>query len=724
MKNISNLAFSELVDGIFKDAMSTKLNFQVKNFMRQDPSVLDTEDSLKDALRIIIEEKIDAVPIVSKDNEIVGIVTKTHLLREIHNGGGLDSKILNLMKRKPLLTSPYDDSVQLIKIPIGNIPVVENGHIIGLVTISDTVRACFTSFAMLLEEIKTIINSNPNGIITFDVNGRIRIINSYAEKMLDLSSADVLGNKISNNFIDLKVKEIIRTGNTVIGSKLFFKDKILIISISQVKHYDTVIGAVVVLQDISSFDNISEELKYTKELKSYLDSVIESSFDGIYLTDKDGKILLINNAFTRITGIRREDVLFKTMEELVETGIFREPIPLNDIAKGEPVTFSQDVGTGKSVLVTSNPIYEDNIISGIVHNVRDITELNKIKSRLEMVEGLSRHFKDQLKSLKSTGRYIGSSHTTKQLIKYIIRMSKNDATVLLLGESGVGKDLIAEIIHENSPRNDHSMITVNCSAIPDNLIESELFGYEPGAFTGADKKGKIGLFELASGSTLFLDEIGDLPLNLQAKLLRALHNKEITRIGGKHPKKIDVRIIAATNQPLKKMVAEKRFREDLYYRLNVVPIKIPPLRERKEDIPDLLGHFTHMFNKKYGLNKRFDEKIIREFINSDWPGNVRELENAVERSMVTCTDEIIYNIDYLNFSEAEPRFSFPIDIDYRSALEEYEKGLIFDALERFGTTRKVAEKFGVSQPTIVRKAKKYGIKLRNKSLSTLTLNEK
>jgi PAS domain S-box-containing protein len=604
----------------------------------------------------------------------------------------------------------------LIKIPIGNIPVVENGRIAGLVTVSDTVRACFTSFAMLLEELKTIINSNPNGIISSDINGRIRIINSHAEKMLNISGPEVLGNKIPNTSLDLKMKEVLRTGNTVIGSKLFYQDKILIISISQVKHYDTVIGVIVVLQDISNFDNISEELKYTKELKSYLDSVIESSFDGIYLTDKLGKVLLVNDAFTRITGIKKEDILFKMTSELVENGTFKQPIPLDDIIKGEAITFTQDVGSGKSILITSNAIFENKNITGIVNNVRNITELNNIKSKLEMAELLSKHYKDQLKSMKSFGKYIGGSTESKELIKHVVRMSRYDATVLLLGESGVGKDLIAEIIHDNSPRNDQIMITINCSAIPDNLIESELFGYESGSFTGADKKGKIGLFELANESTLFLDEIGDLPLNLQAKLLRAIQNKEITRIGGKHPIKIDIRIISATNRPLKEMVDGKLFREDLYYRLNVVPIHILPLRERRADIPDLVGHFTQMFNKKYGLNKRFDEKVIRNFINSDWPGNVRELENAVERSILTSTEEIISNIDYLDLPPATQQQNFPVIIDYKSALETFEKELISSAFQQFRTTRRVAEEIGVSQPTIVRKAKKYGLNLRNKAI--------
>ena len=715
MKHISNLSFIDQVDRVLADAKYAKIDVRVAQYMRPNPSVLNVDAKLQDAMKIILEERIDAVPIVDYDNAIVGIITKTHALREIYRGGDINASVTDVMKKDLTITSPDEDSVALIKIPIGNIPVVDNGHLVGLVTIPDTVRACVASFVMLQDELKTIINSTHNGIITCDVNGKMRLINPAAEKMLNISRFDVLGKEISNTFLKLKMKEVIATGKTVLAGKLFYRGRILITSVGPVKHYDSIVGAIAVLQDISDFESISDELRYTKELKNDLNTIIESSFDGIYLSDNSGKILQVNDAFTRITGIEKEEIINRTTEELYNDGIFKQSIPLADIHKGKPVTISQEVKTGKSILVTSNPIFENNIVTRIVHNVRDITELNKLRDRLEKVERLSQHYQDQLKIMKSSGKYISKAPKTKALIDLVMRISKVDATVLLLGESGVGKDLIAEILHENSLRKDRVMITINCAAIPENLLESELFGYEPGAFTGAHKKGKIGMFELANGSSLFLDEIGELPLALQSKLLRVLHKRELTRLGGNRPIKVDVRIIAATNRALQEMVTNKLFREDLYYRLNVVRIQIPPLRERKEEIPELVWHFTQIFNKKYGFNKRFDGKVILEFLNSEWPGNIRELENAVERIMVTCPDEVIRNTDYLKApqtrSPEDKQQDFPADFDYRSALEEYDKELIINALSRFRTSRRAAEQLGVSQPTIIRKAARYGIKI-------------
>ncbi|MEZ4579127.1 MAG: PAS domain-containing protein, partial [Desulfobacterales bacterium] len=318
---------------VFSGFNDSPFESKVKNFMRSMPSILTEDANLKDAIKIIVEEKIDAVPIVNHDDNLTGIVTKTHVLRAIYKTGSLDTGIMDVMKHDPLTTTPEYDSIELVKIPIGSIPVLEDSRILGLVTISETVRACFTSFAMLLEELKSIITSTPNGILTSDTKGRVRIINSQAEEMLNMPRREVFGKRISNNFLRLNVMEVINTGKTIVGKKFFYKDKIFFVSFSPIKHFEKVIGAKAVLQNISHFDSISEELKYTKELKSYLDSIIESSFDGVYLTDTFGKIIRVNDAFTRITGIPKEEILYKTSAELVEEGIFKSPMPLEDISK-------------------------------------------------------------------------------------------------------------------------------------------------------------------------------------------------------------------------------------------------------------------------------------------------------------------------------------------------------------------------------------------------------
>jgi PAS domain S-box-containing protein len=614
------------------------------------------------------------------------------------------------MKINPEVTAPQENILPLLRIPIGSLPVVEDGRIAGLVTLSDTVRACFSSVLMLHEELQTVLQSAHSGIISIDKDLHIQIINAAGKRMLNLSSKDILGQSIPNIYLALKMKDVMDTGQTIFGDKLFFNNRILITNISQLRHKNEAVGAVAIIQDISDFENISEELKYTKELKGELDTIIESSFDGIYLTDNFGKILRVNDAFVRITGIKKEELIHKTMKELFEGGIFKQDIPLLDILKGEPITISQEVNTGKTILVTSSPIPDNhNNIIRIVHNVRDITELNRLKKQLEKAENESQHYKEQLQIMKSN-KYIAKTQKSKDLIKLVMNLSKIDVTVLLLGESGVGKDVIAEMLHENSLRKERPMISINCAAIPENLMESELFGYDPGAFTGANKKGKIGAFETANGGTIFLDEIGEMPLALQSKLLRTIQKKEIAKLGGNTLTKIDVRIIAATNRDLWDMVTQNLFRKDLFYRLNVVPITIPPLRERKEEIPDLVFHFTQLFNKKYDLNKRFDEKIFPELLKYDWPGNIRELENIVERSMITCSDDLIDHIELVDFNGNESPNDLPDyiqEMKYKPAVAHFEKEIILNALREFGTTRKAAAHLGISQSALVRKVAKY-----------------
>ncbi|HEX7576381.1 MAG TPA: sigma 54-interacting transcriptional regulator, partial [Candidatus Methanoperedens sp.] len=610
------------------------------------------------------------------------------------------------------------DISTLITTNVGCLPVVTNRRVVGMVTLSDTVRAYFNSIINLKEELDTVINSAYNGIITIDTDGNVRLINSAAEKILGMLKKDILGRPLSQILPDSNLYDVVRSGKTDFGQKIKFEDKILVTNKSPLAHKDNIIGAVAVFQDISDFELISEELHYTKSLKEELATIIASSFDGIYLTDSFGRILRVNEAFTRITGVGSEELLNKTVDELVERGVFKHAIPLQALAAGRPVTISQEVRTGKTILVTSNPIMdEDGHISRIVHNARDITELNNLKNKLEQTENLSQHYREQLNKIKISNKYIAKARSSKALIELVMRLSAVDTTVLITGESGVGKEIIAEILHENSDRRDKLMVPINCAAIPENLLESELFGYEAGAFTGASRKGKSGVFELADGGIIFLDEISELPLNLQSKLLRVLQQKEITRLGGNKPLKVDVRIIAATNQNLLDMVARKEFRNDLFYRLNVIPVKIQPLRDRKEEIPDFVSHFTKLFNKKYKLNKRLDERAVYDLMQYNWPGNVRELQNMIERNMITSEKDVINNLD---FGEDKPdryridtAFKEPISaLKLKTAVENLERDIIQEALHHHGTSRKAASALGISQPTIVRKASKYKIKMK------------
>jgi len=369
--------------------------------------------------------------------------------------------------------------------------------------------------------------------------------------------------------------------------------------------------------------------------------------------------------------------------------------------------------TGKRVLITGNPIFNKlGEIVRVVTNVRDITELIELKQDLEQREKQAARYQNELAQLRSSrvdDNVVVESSRMRHSYDLATWVGQVDSTVLILGESGVGKEVIAQTIVFSSGRRDEAFIKVNCGALPENLLESELFGYEKGSFTGADKKGKLGMFELAHKGTLLLDEVAEIPLNLQVKLLRAIQEQEIMRVGGTRPIKLDVRIIAVTNKDLEELVRKGKFREDLFYRLNVIPITVPPLRERKEDLAPLIEHFLRKYNEKYRLKKSIRRDVIELLLQYGWPGNVRELQNIVERMVVLSREDVVglENLPLQIKSLLEHKQQFFGDAaelnSLKKAIFELEKRLVLAALQQYGTTRRAAEALGVDQSTVVRK---------------------
>ena len=412
-------------------------------------------------------------------------------------------------------------------------------------------------------------------------------------------------------------------------------------------------------------NNIESALKKISELKKKLDcnnecdivnlncieldAIIESSFDGIYVTDGKANTLKINKSYEKITGLRRKDMINRNMYDLQKEGYISKSATLMVLKTKKSSTIEQEFSTGKKVLVSSNPIFDDKgNISMVVTNVRDITKLYELQDDLLKNMKLTEKYYSEIEAMRiqylNLTDIIAKDITMINLLEIAKRVANVDTTVLILGETGVGKEEIAKFIYKNSKRKDKNFIKINCGAIPENLIESELFGYVKGAFTGANKEGKMGLFEVADGGTVFLDEIGELPLDLQVKLLNVLQEGEVERIGAVKAIKIDVRVLAATNRNLEEMTKDKSFRSDLYYRLNVVPLTVPSLRERRGDIIPLVQYFLAQLNKKYKFDKTFTIEALDTLYNYNWPGNVRELKNIVERVMVmTRSDKIFKN---------------------------------------------------------------------------------
>lgn len=445
--------------------------------------------------------------------------------------------------------------------------------------------------------------------------------------------------------------------------------------------------------------------------------LLESSYDGIWITDHVGKILFANSANAKLLGVPRSELENKTTQELQDEGVFQTSAILEALQTRQQVSkVCNNPRTCLTVLATATPVFNEvGDIQYIFNNVRDITALNEMRESLQDKDEIIRQQNSQLETMKlrlGVGTIVANSKAFTQVVELARRAATFDgATVLILGESGTGKEVISELIVNTSPRKDKPYLQINCGAIPENLIESELFGYEKGAFTGADAKGRKGLFEAANGGTVFLDEIGDLPLHMQVKLLRVLQQRRIVRVGGTETVNLDVRIIAATNKDLKQMVKEGRFREDLYYRLNVVPIEIPPLRDRKEDILPLVNHFLTVANRKYHTNKSIYSDTIDVLESYSWPGNVRELENLMENLVITTPGDIIRRenlSERLKFSTENRGFTEDTEvITLKETVERAEYMAIQKAIRQCGSIRKAAVALGVDPSTIVRKQQNY-----------------
>lgn len=467
-------------------------------------------------------------------------------------------------------------------------------------------------------------------------------------------------------------------------------------------------------------DGKQEELQIfsnVQEANERLDAIIEHSFDGIYITDGRAKTIKINKAYETITGLKREDVIGRNMEELENENVISVSGSLMAIREKRVVTLEQEFKTGKKAVITSSPIYDkEGRIIMVVTNVRDLTEIYHLREEMGRKEQEEEKLLQKLQHAQGDlfgSQMVAQDKNTLEALFWADKVSGLDATVMLLGETGVGKEEFARYIFQNSRRRSGSFIKVNCGAIPANLLESELFGYEKGAFTGASKNGKIGLFELADKGTIFLDEIGELPLDMQVKFLRVVQEQEVERIGGSKPIKIDVRIVAATNRNLEEMVKQKSFREDLFYRLMVFPIHIPPLRERRKDIEPLAQLFLGQLNKKYGFRKEFTFEALELLKEYQWPGNIRELKNLVERAVIISSEDLIgpesIPVETGDSSPKAKRQKQKKDtyIDLKSELHRIELQYMEQAYKTFGNVRDAALSLGMTAPTFVRKRKQY-----------------
>ena len=463
-----------------------------------------------------------------------------------------------------------------------------------------------------------------------------------------------------------------------------------------------------------------------EQLRDFLENgndviFFDNPFIGITITDGGGTMLRVSPGQTRITGMARTLWEGRNVYDLVAEGTMINSGTIKVLETGRPGTVHQSLSNGKNFFVQGYPIYNgEGVMRYIVSYLIDVSEINALKEELHKVKSENIEIALKLDSLRSAifqeNSLVYASKKIQALINTVDLVADSDTTVLITGASGVGKEMIARTLHEKSPRRDKPFMKISCEAIPATLLESELFGYESGSFTGADKKGKSGLFEEGHEGTIFLDEIGEIPPSLQVKLLQVLQEHAVRRIGGTKKIPVDIRVIAATNADLRALIKERKFREDLFYRLNVIPIHVPGLNERKEDIPLLARHFLDMFNKKYSRSKALSLNAVSYLTGLKYEGNIRQLRNLIERAILLSPEDTItvedINVVY-ELSDDSPHVleHYPDgdESSLRDALEEREREVLQAAWTKYRNTHAIARALKVSQPTISRKLNKYGI---------------
>lgn len=695
---------------------------RVRDLMNMNVVTVLPTMTIKEAAVILNNAGVDKAFVVDSEGKLIGLISQESFIKALVSGDIKDRCVQDIMKNH-VVSLLYTKSVSELKeeftlneCPF--FPVVDiEKRPIGILYKTDVVTYLSDRSLRLVEETQAIIHSLYNGVAVVNAEGIVTLFNEAAECITGLTAEAVIGDHVDNVLPNTGLSRVLETGVIEVNQQQTIGNCTIITNRSPIRNGNKIIGSVAVFQDITELQTVAVELENVKDLKSTLESAIESFFEGIVIVDRNGKITMINQSYCDFLGVERAKVIGRHVVDVIPN------TRMHVVAQGgkAEVTEIQRINEHNCV-VTRIPIVKDGETVGAVGKVvfKDVKDLKILSNKLTKLEFELEYYKEELRKV-SGGKYtfdsiIGNSEKMVWMKSIAHKASKGNSTVLILGESGTGKEVFAQAIHNGSIRNKGPFIKVNCAALPENLLETELFGYDEGAFTGAKKGGKPGKFELSNRGTIFLDEIGDMPISMQVKLLRVLQEREFERVGGTKTIKLDLRVIAATNRDLTKMIEQGQFRQDLYYRLDIISLAIPPLRERTEDIPMLCD----MLLKK--INRRVQHYVegtspatLKLLMAYKWPGNVRELENVLERALNLMDDnEVLIAPEHLPpMVKKTNKVKEPIEVAENLAemLDDAEKQAILKVLEEAGGNKsKAAKLLGIHRSGFYQKLQKHNIK--------------
>lgn len=594
----------------------------------------------------------------------------------------------------------------------------EDGRPSGYLLREDVLAELFIQGNKSVDLLRILLSSIPMGIFVIDKEKKIINCNEAGLKMIKSSTDKVLNFPGESIFSGEHIQNVFANSKTILNHLEFKNGMGVLVDYSPIRSLDDQVeGIIIVVQDLPMVEEMALEIEYIKDLNNDLNAILSSIYDEILVVSAKGELLRFSeNIIQDFWQIDLKELIGKNILELEDQGLFTPSVTRQVIEKKKKVSVVQETRTGRKILAVGNPIFnEENQLERIIIASRDITETTRLKTELQEARKISEQYKKELDDFRSKDAFIKKliycSPKMEKIMNQVQKIADFSSTVLLNGESGVGKEVIAQAIHQLGRRSQQPFLKLNCGAIPESLLESELFGYAKGSFTGADKNGKDGYFKQADGGILFLDEIGEMPMHLQVKLLRVLQEQEVIPVGSTTPIKVNVQIIAATNKNLAKMVGEGTFREDLFYRLNVIPIRIPPLRERIEDISLLAFHFLQQLNEKYERNYHLTPDAVNVLEFYSWPGNVRELQNIIERLVVSSDHsaidaEFVSQFLSMGYELKKMRPVVTRVMPLQDAIDYVEEQLIVMAMNQYKTTTKAAKALGISQSSVSRKYQK------------------